>query len=1033
MPIRDREDAAEVQAHIDRVFGAVPDERAVAIRRLFVEALDFNPDQGQAGLADSRGGVELPESAERIAQLEGVRVLYVALDAPENGQVRTRDVSEAARLLDEQLDGDLLLVFTNAGASQLHLVLPEFGGSRPTLRRMVVDRDLPQRTAVQQISNIYWEHQETGSIRSALDNAFDVEPVTKRFFAEYKRVFDRVEQRVTGFAAGEDEERRLFVQTLFNRLMFVYFLQRKGWLDFRGDRDYLKALWNDYRQNRRETDNFHLSRLRTLFFAGLNNLGSRDLTEGTKPLIGDVPFLNGGLFDKGVLDKREGVTVPDEAIGAVLTDLLDRFNFTVMESTPFDIEVAVDPEMLGKVFEELVTGRHESGSYYTPRPVVSFMCREALKGYLEARETGLVPETIAEFVDEHRTEAIDIAAARRVAGALSEVTVVDPACGSGAYLLGMMQELVELQTVLYNAGADAKTLYDLKLEIIERNLYGVDIDEFAVNIAMLRMWLSLAIEYEGAEPEPLPNLDFKVVCGDSLLGPDPSQLNLERVHIEQSGLGTLKATYMGASGVTEKERLRSEIAALERDVRERLADTAVPDGVVDWRVAFAEVVGARGGFDIAIANPPYVRMEQIKSAKQSLAALYPDVYTGRADYFVYFFSRAVQSLRPSGVLAFITSSSYMRAGYGRKLRGHLAGCLTLRQIVDFSELPVFAATVDTTVLVGLKRPVADGHTLQVADLGPPVSQAVAQRGFTLTPEVVHRTIESLPSLLTEHSVADYPQAMLDEDGWMLEEPALVTLFERLMNLGAPLGEFVGDRIYMGIKTGRNEAFVIDQAQRDALVESDPRSAEIIRPWLRGRDIDRWRARWAGLYVIFMSRGVEITQYPAIQEHLEMFRTALEERATARLHPWYELQQPQEGIYAEFDRPKIVWPDIARELRFSYVAEGTYLANKAYFTPSGETWLLATLNSSLVEFLLRQLTNALRGGAIQAHTQYMSRLPIVTPGPTVERRLQDIAEAGMAGEPVAADELNDIVYDLYGLSRRDVALIQNWFEVRGLRS
>ena len=186
MPIRDRDDAAEVQAHIDRVFGAVPDERAVAIRRLFVEALDFNPDQGQAGLADSRGGVELPESAERIAQLEGVRVLYVALDAPENGQVRTRDVSEAARLLDEQLDGDLLLVFTNAGASQLHLVLPEFGGSRPTLRRMVVDRDLPQRTAVQQISNIYWEHQETGSIRSALDNAFDVEPVTKRFFAEYK-------------------------------------------------------------------------------------------------------------------------------------------------------------------------------------------------------------------------------------------------------------------------------------------------------------------------------------------------------------------------------------------------------------------------------------------------------------------------------------------------------------------------------------------------------------------------------------------------------------------------------------------------------------------------------------------------------------------------------------------------------------------------------------------------------------------------------------------------------------------------------
>ena len=193
-----------------------------------------------------------------------------------------------------------------------------------------------------------------------------------------------------------------------------------------------------------------------------------------------------------------------------------------MESTPYDVEVAVDPEMLGKVFEELVTGRHDSGAYYTPRPVVSFMCREALKGYLEGKETGLDADAITRFVDEHDTSGISLIGAPRVSEALSDVTVVDPACGSGAYLLGIMQELIELQTILYNIGVDAKKIYDLKLEIIQRNLYGVDIDEFAVNIAMLRMWLSLAIDYEGEKPEPLPNLDFKVVCGDSLLGPDPT-------------------------------------------------------------------------------------------------------------------------------------------------------------------------------------------------------------------------------------------------------------------------------------------------------------------------------------------------------------------------------------------------------------------------------------------------------------------------------------------------------------------------------
>ena len=161
-----------------------------------------------------------------------------------------------------------------------------------------------------------------------------------------------------------------------------------------------------------------MARLHPLFFSGLNNPHSRDLTEGLTTLIGDVPFLNGGLFEETELDRRVGITVPDAAIAQVLTGLFDRFNFTVMESTPFDIEVAVDPEMLGKVFEELVTGRHDSGAYYTPRPVVSFMCREALKGYLEGQETSLSPEAIAQFVDRHDTEDIQVAQARRIAEAL---------------------------------------------------------------------------------------------------------------------------------------------------------------------------------------------------------------------------------------------------------------------------------------------------------------------------------------------------------------------------------------------------------------------------------------------------------------------------------------------------------------------------------------------------------------------------------------------------------------------------------------
>ena len=193
------------------------------------------------------------------------------------------------------------------------------------------------------------------------------------------------------------------------------------------------------------------------------------------------------------------------------------------------------------------------------------MCREALKGYLEGQDTGLTADAIADFVDRQSTDGISVADARRIANALEEVTVVDPACGSGAYLLGMMQELIDLQTALYNAGVDSKAIYGLKLEIIQRNLYGVDIDDFAVNIAMLRLWLSLAIDYEGEVPEPLPNLEFKVACGDSLAAPNPDGNALMQAFGEHLAreLGSQKAQFMQATSQAEKGALRDSIALLE--------------------------------------------------------------------------------------------------------------------------------------------------------------------------------------------------------------------------------------------------------------------------------------------------------------------------------------------------------------------------------------------------------------------------------------------------------------------------------------
>ena len=215
MPIQNRNDVAEVETQIASIFAVPPDGRANAIRRLFVETLDFNGAAGQVSLVGGPTNALLPDVAERVAVLDGVHVLYVGLDSASTDRVRKAEVDAAARLIADQLGDELLLVFTNPSASQLHLILPRFEGTRPTLRRMVVERDLPQRTAVERVATIFWKHRDIGIISAALNEAFDVEPVTKEFFAEYKRIFENARGTVVGFGDGDEENKRVFVQDAF--------------------------------------------------------------------------------------------------------------------------------------------------------------------------------------------------------------------------------------------------------------------------------------------------------------------------------------------------------------------------------------------------------------------------------------------------------------------------------------------------------------------------------------------------------------------------------------------------------------------------------------------------------------------------------------------------------------------------------------------------------------------------------------------------------------------------------------------------
>jgi len=852
--------------------------------------------------------------------------------------------------------------------------------------------------------------------------AFDVEKVTKRFYQDYAQVFYRVEDTIRDSADLSGDELRMFTQSLFNRLMFLRFIERKGWLSFpeQSGTRYLAALASAGGVGKRS---LYASRLRPLFFEGLTDEGKQE-----SDVFGEVPLLNGGLFEESDLDTRVS-DIPDDAFVSIIGQggLFYRYNFTVEESTALDIEVAVDPEMLGKVFEELVTGRHESGSYYTPRPVVSFMCREALKGHLADR-AGAPESAIAKLVDDHVVEGLTEAHASAIIEALNGLKAVDPACGSGAYLLGLLQELIAIRRTLQSErlATDPGFLYALKLHIISHNLYGVDIDPFATEIAKLRLWLSLAVEAD--RPVPLPNLDFKIETGDSLLGPNPQHAE----HLQAAAIHSLadktvekKLQYIDSRG-DEKDRLRQEIEQDLDDIR-RLLDHEVEDGIVDWRVQFADVFQANGGFDIALANPPYVRQELITSYKPSLKKSFPDVYAGAADLYVYFYGRAIHILRDGGHLSYIAPNKFFRATYGSKLRAYLLDKTELSSLIDFADYPIFQAITYPAIVVTKKCAAAKGD-----------SQVRVHNW-----DHAH-SLDRLSRVMAENARV-IPQSDLLGDAWRIIDSNNAGVLAKLRERGQSLGERVEGSIFYGIKTGRNEVFEIDKETYQKLVNADRRSEDIIRPWLRGRNVGRWAVSWDNKYLIFTRRGICIDDYPAVKDYLSQHRAILEPRPRETpakgwkgrkpgSYNWYEIQDAID-YWAEFDKPKIIYQVIATYQQFAYTSDPYVSNDKTWIIPDPPAGLLAYLNSKVAWFFLDQVSPKLQGGAFELRSPAMTQLPV----PRLSKSLASLEERAIAAASDEGTEMPGIekaidaeVVKLFKLSQSDVAIIDEAIEAAGNR-
>ena len=994
MPILDIEDAVDVKERIDEFFAARPERRPDVLRRLFVEILDFQASSGQLALTSAATGVQLPDHAERIAELDGVRVLFAPLDTR---RINKREAADLARIVERELGDRMLLLLNNDTADQLHLIYPRFdGGSTPKLQRLIFERDGHNRTSLGQTANLYQRYQQTHDLMGALKEAFDVGPITDKFFEEYRRIFRHAERVVRGFEPREAEHRKQFVQTLFNRLMFVYFLSRKGWLKFDGDTDYLNALWADYERSTLPT-NFYDQRLYHLFFFALNNSQGRDFNlnfvdSEMRDRLGKVPFLNGGLFEETKLDKRSGITVPDNAIQPLLTELFDKFNFTVMESTPFDIEVAVDPEMLGKVFERLITDRHEKGSYYTPRPVVSFMCREALKGYLEAKIPALDAEATRRFVEQHDLSAIAGVAPADLLRALDEVTVVDPACGSGAYLVGMMQELVELQNALFDQKAieDTRTQYQMKLKIIERSLYGADIDRFAKNIAMLRLWLSLAIEYEGHPPHPaLPNLDFKILEGDSLLGPDPSETGQQGV-LGYDGnsvneLRDLKSRYMTESQPRRKTQLREAITEAETTIREQLSHFADTDNALDWRIDFAEVI-ADGGFDIALANPPYVKAEHQSDNDRTALQKH---YGWSADLYEYFIARGIELISSTGMISYIANDSFVT--FSQKQRVRTLILENSLHILARTPPETFDATVYAAILVASRDAPGANHTYLSGGFSYP------DFDFDYYGEVPYRTVQRLPG----------HRLLLSPD---------YELLVRMMSYGKV--KEICTVLDAGIHSGNVRDRIFFKHRRHGLERL-----------LQGRQIDRYSLQWdsARAQYKFVDIKYEPRPVPGIGRG---------GKPSKKNEYWTLKNHGRDHRHSE----RLLMRQTGDDLVVAYQNEdrhGRYYTDNTLFTilPLREDvtlkFLCGVLNSSLVRYVYRSLAQETGKTLAQVKVNTVNELPIALGNGQHRKSVESLVDLVIDAKDSSPEtdtsewerEIDRLVYDLYGLTEEEIAAVE----------
>ena len=873
--------------------------------------------------------------------------------------------------------------------------------------------------------------------------------------------------------------------------------------------------------------------LEPLFYTGLNkNRGEN----GFYPALHRrIPFLNGGLFEQ--LDNYEwennNFNIPNSIFSNVdekgrnadgILDIFDRYNFTMNEDEPMEREVAIDPEMLGKVFENLldVKDRKSKGAFYTPREIVHYMCQETLINHLTSK-TGISEEAIRDFIlygeylrDEDTVKTLKVVdengkshyeidknkelliseeilsfksgvnRLKELDDLLANVKVADLAVGSGAFPLGMLNEIVKARQVLteYLAiemnGFQKKSFYayerkpyDLKVNTIKNCIFACDIEPSAVDIAKLRLWLSIVIDDEITEdvgngdfdahskPRQLPNLDCNIICGNSLIDEfKGNKLMTESVLLNNVSENSQQTIFQqGVDGMisklielqdklffakehNDKEEIKEEIQKIYDDIvleqiggdyelREAYFETQseASKPFVLWQLYFPKVFRDNGGFDIVIGNPPYIQLQKSISEQgdEKLGDQYQkmeyETFVKTGDIYCLFYEKGNNLLKTGGYLAFITSNKWMRAGYGKNLRNYFATHTNPTVLIDFAGQKIFeTATVDVNILIFEKS---------------------ENKGATKSC-IIDRDCKNNLSVFVQQA-SNYI-SFQNNESWVILSPLERSIKEKINTYGTPLSKW-DIRINYGIKTGLNDAFIISGAKKDELIAEDSKSAEIIRPILRGRDIKRYEYTFADLWVIlakFGSYQYLEEKYPAIYHHLLQYEDKLKNRGQCRYtssgkanvskpypgqHHWLELDNnPRQEYLDDFSKQKIVWGNLCLSSQFALADEGMFVNAPSPMIVPGNKYILAVLNSKLGDWYIRQLGVTRNGGYFEYKPMFVEKLPVPQISAEQQKPFICLAEQLLKSKTdniannAIEHELDQLVFDLYGLSANEIEYI-----------